>query len=141
MVCTCCHECSTASKVNSVWCAGGCNELSTVLKVNPGCSEHCVVPRVNPGYNEGSVLPKLNLGCSERSAVPEVNLGCNEGSIVPRVNSVSTVWRQVMAFLMKENRWPLDKAFNYVKERRSCVRPNKGFMEQLQTYEGILNAR
>jgi hypothetical protein len=28
-----------------------------------------------------------------------------------------------------------------VKERRGCVKPNKGFMEQLHTYEGILNAR
>ena len=48
---------------------------------------------------------------------------------------------QVIAYLMKENRWSLDEALAYVKERRSCVRPNKGFMEQLHTYEGILNAR
>ncbi|XP_076473112.1 LOW QUALITY PROTEIN: uncharacterized protein LOC143302355 [Babylonia areolata] len=46
----------------------------------------------------------------------------------------------VIAYLMKENQWSLDEAFAFVKERRSCIRPNKGFMEQLQTYEGILNA-
>ncbi|XP_070204790.1 uncharacterized protein [Littorina saxatilis] len=46
----------------------------------------------------------------------------------------------VMAYLMKENRWSLTEAFDFVKARRSCVRPNKGFMEQLHTYEGILNA-
>ncbi|KAL8619154.1 hypothetical protein ACOMHN_019426 [Nucella lapillus] len=46
----------------------------------------------------------------------------------------------VIAYLMKENQWSLDTAFAFVKERRNCIRPNKGFMEQLQTYEGILNA-
>ena len=46
-----------------------------------------------------------------------------------------------MAFLMKENRWSVNEAYQFVKDRRSIIRPNEGFMEQLHTYEGILSAR
>lgn len=46
----------------------------------------------------------------------------------------------VIAFAMKHHRWPLDATLAYVKERRSIIKPNEGFMKQLQTYSGILNA-
>ncbi|XP_039975144.1 protein phosphatase Slingshot homolog 3 isoform X2 [Xiphias gladius] len=46
----------------------------------------------------------------------------------------------VIAYAMKQQRWPLDVALAYVRERRSIVKPNEGFMKQLQTYNGILNA-
>lgn len=42
---------------------------------------------------------------------------------------------------MKEFGWPLEKAYNYVKQKRSITRPNAGFMRQLSEYEGILDAR
>ena len=42
---------------------------------------------------------------------------------------------------MKEYNWTLDKAFEEVKRRRSVIRPNPGFMQQLVTYRGILDAR
>uniref|UniRef100_A0A672YNM1 protein-serine/threonine phosphatase n=1 Tax=Sphaeramia orbicularis TaxID=375764 RepID=A0A672YNM1_9TELE len=45
----------------------------------------------------------------------------------------------VIAYTMKHYRWPLDVALAYVKERRSIIKPNEGFMKQLQTYSGILN--
>ena len=54
---------------------------------------------------------------------------------------VSILQFQVIAYLMKENRWTVEEAIYYVKECRSCIRPNNGFMLQLKTYEGILNAR
>lgn len=47
----------------------------------------------------------------------------------------------VIAYAMKQQRWPLDVALSYVRECRSIVKPNEGFMKQLQTYNGILNAR
>uniref|UniRef100_A0A8C9KAS6 Protein phosphatase Slingshot homolog 1 n=1 Tax=Panthera tigris altaica TaxID=74533 RepID=A0A8C9KAS6_PANTA len=34
----------------------------------------------------------------------------------------------------------LEKAYNYVKQKRSITRPNAGFMRQLSEYEGILDA-
>uniref|UniRef100_A0A3B4WGE4 protein-serine/threonine phosphatase n=1 Tax=Seriola lalandi dorsalis TaxID=1841481 RepID=A0A3B4WGE4_SERLL len=47
----------------------------------------------------------------------------------------------VIAYGMKQQRWPLDVALAYVRDRRSIIKPNEGFMKQLQTYNGILNAR
>ncbi|XP_017282687.1 protein phosphatase Slingshot homolog [Kryptolebias marmoratus] len=46
----------------------------------------------------------------------------------------------VIAYAMKQQRWTLDVALAYVRDRRSIVKPNEGFMKQLQTYSGILNA-
>ena len=42
---------------------------------------------------------------------------------------------------MKEYGWTLEDAYKYVKSKRPIIRPNKGFMEQLKTYNGILEAR
>ncbi|KAK1156444.1 hypothetical protein AOXY_G25420 [Acipenser oxyrinchus oxyrinchus] len=46
----------------------------------------------------------------------------------------------VIAYAMKEYGWSLEKAYNYVKQKRSITRPNAGFMRQLAEYEGILDA-
>ncbi|XP_019504611.1 PREDICTED: protein phosphatase Slingshot homolog 1 [Hipposideros armiger] len=46
----------------------------------------------------------------------------------------------VIAYAMKEFGWPLEKAYNYVRQKRSIARPNAGFMRQLSEYEGILDA-
>uniref|UniRef100_A0A8C1AUT2 protein-serine/threonine phosphatase n=1 Tax=Cyprinus carpio carpio TaxID=630221 RepID=A0A8C1AUT2_CYPCA len=45
----------------------------------------------------------------------------------------------VIAYLMKQQGWTLDQALNHVRERRSIVQPNEGFLKQLHTYSGILN--
>uniref|UniRef100_A0A3B4AYN5 protein-serine/threonine phosphatase n=1 Tax=Periophthalmus magnuspinnatus TaxID=409849 RepID=A0A3B4AYN5_9GOBI len=47
----------------------------------------------------------------------------------------------VIAYAMKQYQWPLDAALAYVKERRSIIKPNEGFMKQLHTYSGILIAQ
>ncbi|XP_077588775.1 protein phosphatase Slingshot homolog 3 isoform X1 [Stigmatopora nigra] len=46
----------------------------------------------------------------------------------------------VIAYAMKQQRWPLDVAWSYVRDRRAVVKPNDSFARQLQTYDGILNA-
>ncbi|XP_026185938.1 protein phosphatase Slingshot homolog 3 isoform X2 [Mastacembelus armatus] len=46
----------------------------------------------------------------------------------------------VIAYAMKQQHWSLDVALTYVRERRPIVKPNEGFMKQLQTYSGILSA-
>eukprot|EP01137_Pigoraptor_chileana_P014718 Opistho-2@69706 len=46
----------------------------------------------------------------------------------------------VIAYAMKANNWTLQEAYQYVRSRRACVRPNAGFLEQLREYEGILRA-
>lgn len=47
----------------------------------------------------------------------------------------------VIAYAMKQQHWSLDEALSYVRDRRSIVKPNDGFLKQLQTYSGILSAR
>ena len=42
---------------------------------------------------------------------------------------------------MKEYGWSLEHALKVVQEKRAVIHPNDSFMQQLQTYEGILNAR
>lgn len=46
----------------------------------------------------------------------------------------------VCAFLMKYKSWGLKHALRFVKDKRPIVNPNDGFLSQLITYEGILNA-
>lgn len=46
----------------------------------------------------------------------------------------------VIAYAMKACNWSLDTALNYVKDKRQCITPNKGFMTQLATYQGVCGA-
>lgn len=41
----------------------------------------------------------------------------------------------VIAYLMKTRKWSLNRALNYVKNRRTIINPNPGFMKQLKEYE------
>ncbi|TRY83606.1 hypothetical protein DNTS_022090 [Danionella cerebrum] len=46
----------------------------------------------------------------------------------------------VIAYAMKECGWSLEKAYNFVKQKRNIAQPNPAFMKQLAEYEGILDA-
>ncbi|XP_061148965.1 protein phosphatase Slingshot homolog 1 [Syngnathus typhle] len=46
----------------------------------------------------------------------------------------------VMAYAMKEYGWPLEKAYNFVKQKRGIAQPNAGFMRQLADYQSLLDA-
>ncbi|XP_005997052.1 protein phosphatase Slingshot homolog 2 isoform X2 [Latimeria chalumnae] len=46
----------------------------------------------------------------------------------------------VIAYAMKEYGWNLEKAYSYVKEKRTVTKPNPSFMRQLEEYQGILLA-
>ncbi|XP_052049446.1 protein phosphatase Slingshot homolog 3 isoform X2 [Apodemus sylvaticus] len=46
----------------------------------------------------------------------------------------------VLAYAMKQYGWGLEQALTHVQELRPTVRPNPGFLRQLQTYQGILTA-
>lgn len=46
----------------------------------------------------------------------------------------------VLAYAMKQYGWGLEQALIHVQELRPIVRPNPGFLRQLQTYQGILTA-
>ncbi|XP_049778831.1 uncharacterized protein LOC126175859 isoform X1 [Schistocerca cancellata] len=46
----------------------------------------------------------------------------------------------VIAYAMKAYNWDYKKAFEYVKQKRSCIKPNTSFISQLETYQGMLDA-
>ncbi|XP_059481156.1 protein phosphatase Slingshot isoform X2 [Neocloeon triangulifer] len=46
----------------------------------------------------------------------------------------------VIAYAMKAYNWNLPQAIEFVKQKRSCIKPNTAFMSQLETYQGILDA-
>lgn len=46
----------------------------------------------------------------------------------------------VIAYAMKAYNWDFNQAINHVKERRNCIKPNKNFLAQLETYRGMLDA-
>jgi len=41
----------------------------------------------------------------------------------------------VIAWMMKHNSWSFERARDYVKMYRSCIKPNPGFIDQLKIYE------
>uniref|UniRef100_T1IXF3 protein-serine/threonine phosphatase n=1 Tax=Strigamia maritima TaxID=126957 RepID=T1IXF3_STRMM len=46
----------------------------------------------------------------------------------------------VIAYAMKAYDWSMSRALEYIKTKRTCIKPNTGFMKQLETYQGILDA-
>lgn len=64
----------------------------------------------------------------------------NSAVLVHCKKGISRSSSTVISYAMKAYGWSLDEALNYVKEKRNCITPNKGFMVQLRTYQGILEA-
>lgn len=46
----------------------------------------------------------------------------------------------VIAYAMKAYNWDFETALHHVKDKRSCIKPNRNFMTQLETYQGMLDA-
>ncbi|KAI7688090.1 hypothetical protein SSS_08051 [Sarcoptes scabiei] len=46
----------------------------------------------------------------------------------------------VVAYIMKEKSYDLNKALHFVRNQRSSIRPNPAFLEQLEIYQGMLHA-
>lgn len=46
----------------------------------------------------------------------------------------------VIAYAMKAYNWDFDQALRHVRDKRSCIKPNKNFLAQLETYQGMLDA-
>ncbi|CAG0917875.1 unnamed protein product, partial [Notodromas monacha] len=46
----------------------------------------------------------------------------------------------VVAYAMKWHGWSLSQSQEFVKQKRTCVKPNENFLKQLEIYEGILDA-
>lgn len=46
----------------------------------------------------------------------------------------------VIAYAMKAFNWDFKKALDFVRQKRTCIKPNTSFLSQLETYQGILDA-
>eukprot|EP00753_Platysulcus_tardus_P000879 PLAT10766.1.p1 GENE.PLAT10766.1~~PLAT10766.1.p1 ORF type:complete len:287 (+),score=87.65 PLAT10766.1:572-1432(+) len=58
--------------------------------------------------------------------------------LVHCVQGISRSATIVIAFLMQDMKWPLRRAWAHVKSIRSIIRPNRGFMRQLQELDSSL---
>lgn len=64
--------------------------------------------------------------------------GCG-GSVLIHCNAgVSRSAAVIIAYLMKYNNLSFDQAYKYLKAKRESVRPNDGFIKQLQLYEKVV---
>lgn len=61
-------------------------------------------------YNGGRVLVHCNLGVSRSSTIS-------------------------IAYLIQEKKWTLQEAYEFLKDKRTCIRPNRGFLKQLAIWE------
>ena len=59
----------------------------------------------------------------------------NKKVIVHCAAGISRSSSLVIAYLMIENRWLYEEAYNYVKSKRSIINPNIGFVKQLKALE------
>lgn len=66
----------------------------------------------------------------------------NEGSkvLVHCKMGVSRSASVVIAYAMKAYDWSFTEALEHVKVNRNCIKPNKNFCNQLETYQGMLLA-
>lgn len=71
-----------------------------------------------------------------------INKARNDGSkvLVHCKMGISRSASVVIAYAMKAFNWHFDKALKHVKAKRSCIKPNTNFLNQLETYQGILDA-
>ena len=64
-----------------------------------------------------------------------IALAENKNVIVHCAAGISRSSSLVIAYLMIENRWSYEEAYNYVKSKRSIINPNIGFVKQLKALE------
>jgi protein tyrosine phosphatase len=62
-----------------------------------------------------------------------VNTKCN--ILVHCASGISRSSTIVISYLMKKNNWSCQETLNYVRQKRHCINPNVGFINQLYDYE------
>lgn len=121
--------------VEQFWSCNTCSHLYLSRMQNGACLVHC-----QRGISRSaSVVRKIASFASIIPTFPIHTFPLFTYSECAGIKTKSVF--QVISFMMKENNWTLEEALEYVKKHRDCIRPNDGFLQQLKTYEGILQAR
>lgn len=77
-----------------------------------------------------------DLLCHFESAYKFIKEGVTRGAILVHCyHGVSRSATLVLAYLMRNRKWPLSEALSHVKGHRPCICPNDGFMDQLRLFE------
>ncbi|XP_071111624.1 dual specificity protein phosphatase 12-like [Haliotis cracherodii] len=89
-------------------------------------------------YVHGLDLQDTDLLTYFDECVEFINEGRNKGGILVHCFAgMSRSATMVIAYMMAKCQTDLQEALAYVKKMRSIIRPNRGFMEQLQLYEDM----
>ncbi|TNV75434.1 hypothetical protein FGO68_gene13230 [Halteria grandinella] len=102
---------------------------------------------IDPKFTDGKIEYKLiNIIDSEQHNVKQHFMECIE--FIKRITEVegkcilvhcaagvSRSASVVIAYMMVSRKLKLKEAFTIVKEKRPCIRPNEGFMRQLEEFE------
>ncbi|KAJ7227709.1 protein-tyrosine phosphatase-like protein, partial [Mycena haematopus] len=81
--------------------------------------------------------PHLAAACDYISA----SLARGDSVLVHCHQGVSRSASIVIAYLIREHSMTYDAAFDYVRQRRQCIKPNAGFVKTLREWETKCNSR
>jgi hypothetical protein len=88
------------------------------------------IPDAEPAPGIDWLRRQVDFIDAQRQAGRVVYVHCRAG--------ISRAGLVVVAYFMHKNRWSMEQALAYVRSRRSAVRPNRAFMEQLSAWEGVV---
>lgn len=77
---------------------------------------------------------EINKVFNETNNVIEENLRKNKNILIHCICGVSRSTTVLCAYLIKKTNYTPEEAVNLIREKRSIVNPNPGFMNQLQKY-------
>ena len=108
------------------------NNITTVVNCAQGLdSNYKEIKYIELMLHDNSrqdLFPKLEVAYKfiKKNSKNNILIHCKEG----RSRSASLV----VFYLMKERNWDYDTCIKFIKEKRSIVRPNSGFVKQLKEY-------
>jgi protein-tyrosine phosphatase len=107
----------------------------------------CVGIEMTPIYNIKFKYMKIQIQDSEdenilfnfNSVYKFITEGLDNGIFLHCLGGISRSSTIVIAFLMRYKRISLIKTYNYVKSLKPDIKPNDGFLKQLEIYDRLLN--
>lgn len=80
-------------------------------------------------------IPSQNIIQKAENAYKYIKDNSNNNILIHCVFGASRSGATVMYYLMKEKKWTFDKSYEYIKSKRSALKLNQGFEQQLREFE------